>query len=100
MATLRIRGNLDRLHLISHNIDINGDSMKIDQADFRGGWVDVALGDTVPEDTTKKKSLWRIKIDKLSLEQTRFALHMPGDSMRINAQFDKATAASHASPFT
>ncbi len=92
IGDLRIRGNLDRLHLISYNIDINGDSMKIDQADFRGGWVDVALGDTVPEDTTKKKSLWRIKIDKLSLEQTRFALHMPGDSMRINAQFDKATA--------
>ena len=36
IGDLRIRGNLDRLHLISHNIDINGDSMKIDQADSWG----------------------------------------------------------------
>ncbi len=92
IGDLRIRGDLDRLHLVSHNIDLGGDSLHINRADIRGGWVDVALGDTIPKDTTKKKSPWRIKIGKLSLNKTHFSLHMPGDSMRIKARFDAAMA--------
>ena len=56
---------------------------------IEGGWVDIALGDTVPEDPHKKKPLWRINIDKLNLAKTDFRLHMPGDTMSVRANFNK-----------
>ena len=55
IGDLRIRGDIDRLHLISHNIDIKDEALKLNRADIRGGWLDIALGDTIPKDTTKKK---------------------------------------------
>lgn len=55
IGDLRIKGNLERLHLISHGIDLKGDSVRLNVAEIQGGWLDIALGDTVPEDTTKRK---------------------------------------------
>lgn len=92
IGDLRIKGNLERLHLVSHNIDIAGDSVKINIADIRGGWIDIALGDTTKQDSNKEKTLWKINIDKLNLSNTHFALHLPGDSMAVAAQFKQATA--------
>ena len=87
--TFRIRGDLQRLHLVSHGITSIGDSVRINKADIEGGWVDIALGDTVPEDPHKKKPLWRINIDNLNLAKTDFRLHMPGDTMSVRANFNK-----------
>lgn len=92
IGDLRIRGDIERLHLISHNIDIKDEALKLNRADIRGGWLDIALGDTIPKDTTKKKTLWKIKIDKINIDKTRFALHLPGDSLQLKAQFDKVEA--------
>ena len=92
IGDLRIKGDLERLHLISHGIDLKGDSVRLNVAEIQGGWLDIALGDTVPEDTTKEKTLWRINIDQLNLAKTDFRLHMPGDTMSVRANFDKATA--------
>ena len=89
IGDLRIRGDLQRLHLVSHGINLIGDSVRINKADIEGGWVDIALGDTVPEDPHKKKPLWRINIDKLNLAKTDFRLHMPGDTMSVRANFNK-----------
>lgn len=80
------------LHIHSHGISLNGDSANVDFTEIENGWVDVALGDTIPKDTTKKKTLWKINIGKVSLAQTDFRLHMPGDSMNIHADFHLAIA--------
>ena len=92
IGDLRIKANLEKLHIHSHGISLNGDSANVDFTEIENGWVDVALGDTIPKDTTKKKTLWKINIGKVSLAQTDFRLHMPGDSMNIHADFHLAIA--------
>ncbi|TXJ58910.1 hypothetical protein ETF27_10040 [Prevotella brunnea] len=92
IGDLRVRADLQRLHLVSHGIDLKGDSAKLNLAELQGGWIDIALGDTVPPDTTKEKTLWRINIDRLHLAQTDFRLHTPGDTLSLQAVFGKAEA--------
>ena len=92
IGDLRVRGDLQRLHIVSHAVNLVGDSIRVNKADIEGGWIDIALGDTVPDDPNKQKPLWRINIDKLNLTKTDFRLHMPGDTMSVRANFKKAMA--------
>ena len=92
IGDLQIRGNLERLHVVSHGIDLENSTALLNNADVQGGFLDIALNDTMPKDTTKKKTIWKINIDKLNLYRTNFRLHMPGDSMVIDANFHKAAA--------
>ena len=92
IGDLRIRGDVQRLHIVSHAVNLVGDSIRVNKADIEGGWIDIALGDTVPVDPNKPKPLWRINIDKLNLAKTDFRLHMPGDTMSVRANFKKAMA--------
>ena len=92
IGDLRIRGDLQRLHIVSHAVNLVGDSVRVNKADVEGGWIDVALGDTVPEDPHRQKPLWRINIDRLLLARTGFTLHLPGDTMSVHAHFTKAAA--------
>lgn len=92
IGDLRIKASLEKLHIHSHGINLSGESAHLDFAEIEGGFIDVALGDTVPEDTTKKKTLWKIDIGKVSLAETDFKLHMPGDSMVVHANFGLAVA--------
>lgn len=91
IGDLRIKGNLDKLHVHSHGINLKGDSANVDFAEIGKGWIDIALGDTMPKDTSSK-TLWKIKIGKVSLSQTAFGLHLPGDTMSVNADFHMAVA--------
>lgn len=92
IGDLRIKGELAKLHVHSHGINLSGDSAHVDFAEIENGFIDVALGDTVPEDTTKQKTLWKIDIGKISISKTNFTLHMPGDSMVVGAGFSSAVA--------
>lgn len=92
IGDLRIRGNVNRLHLVSHGVDLSKEAAKVNKAEVEGGWIDVALGDTVPEDPNKQPPLWTINIEQLNIAQTDFRLHLPGDTMSIRAQFGQATA--------
>ena len=92
IGDLRVRGDLQRLHVVSHAVNLVGDSIRVNKANIEGGWVDVALGDTIPIDPNKQKPLWRINIDKLNLAKINFRLHMPGDTMSVRANFKKAMA--------
>ncbi len=91
IGDLRIKCELEKLHIHSHGVNINNSYAKVDFVETEGGWIDVALGDTMPKDTSSK-ALWQIKIDKASLAKTRFRLHMPGDTMNVSASFDGAVA--------
>lgn len=86
----RVKGTLTQLHLESHGIDLLTDSVIINQANLKGGNLDIALGDTIPKDTTSTNPTWVIQLQKLNLDQTHFALHLPGDTMKVRANFNKA----------
>ena len=92
IGDLRIKGRLKKLHLVSHGINLKGDSLRVNVADIENGWLDIALGDTVPDDTSKQRPLWKITIGKLNISKTDFALHMPGDTMNIWARIGTASA--------
>lgn len=92
IGDLRIKADLERLHLVSHGVSLGEERAKVNVADIRGGYIDVALGDTMPKDTAKKEVLWKIDVDRLQLAHTDFRLHLPGDTMSVKAHFGEATA--------
>ena len=92
IGDLRIKADLERLHVQSHGVDLGRDSAMVNLAEVKGGYIDIALGDTMPKDTTKSEVLWKINVDKLTLTQTDFRLHLPGDTMSVSAHFGEATA--------
>ena len=89
IGDLRIQGNLEKLHVHCHGIDLKEDSAKVDFAEIESGGLDIALGDTVPPDTTKK-TLWTILLGKVSIKNTALKIHMPGDTMSVRADFHYA----------
>ena len=52
----------------------------------------VELSDTVPPDTTPSTNYWKMNIEKLKLKNTDLYLHMPGDTLQVNAYFGDAVA--------
>lgn len=88
----RIRGHVGRLYLESHGVDLSESLAKIDKAILENSKLDIALGDTVPADTAKKPTPWKIALEDFSVSKTDFSLHMPGDTMSIRAIFENAKA--------
>ena len=54
--------------------------------------VDVALADSVPEDTTETENLWKIYAKQLTIHNTQCTIHMPGDTTQIAASIGDAVA--------
>lgn len=94
IPSARIKGRLGRLYLQSHGIDISKESVRVNTAKIEQAQIDIALSDTVPPDTTESKADWKISIDKIDFSATDFTLHLPGDTMSIHTNMDKAVAKS------
>ncbi len=90
--TLRIKGQVGKLRLQAHGIDLGKEHVNIDKALLANAKVDIALSDTVPEDTTTSKNYWKIALEQLELCQTDFTLHLPGDTLSVKALFGSAQA--------
>lgn len=88
----KICGNIGRLYAKSDNVDLTSSLAHINKAILSDAQIDIALGDTVPPDTTPSKNFWKINADKLDISNTAFTLHMPGDSMRVAANMKRANA--------
>lgn len=90
--SLRVKGQVGQLRLQAHGIDLSKEHVNIDNAMLADAHIDLALSDTVPEDTTPSHNYWKIALHQLSLRQTEFTLHLPGDTLSVNASFGKAQA--------
>jgi len=88
----RIKGNVGKLRLIAHGIDLGKERVNVDDAILADASLSVELSDTVPPDTTPSTNYWKINIQKLKLKNTDFALHMPGDTLQVNAYLGDALA--------
>lgn len=86
-----VKGDIGQLNLKAHGIDLSAETVNIDDAVVSTANISVAMNDSVPEDTTTSENFWKINVGKLSLENTKVAISMPGDSMRIAAGFDNAS---------
>lgn len=87
----RVKGTIGRLSVKSHGIDLNTNEIRIDDAQITDAKVDVALSDTVPDDTTKTEVPWKIKVDNLNIERSDVQVTLPGDSLQMKAHLGKAT---------
>ena len=88
----RVKGTVGRLSLKSHGIDINRNFVKVNNADLIDARLNVELSDTVPPDTTPSQNFWKIYVSKLNISNTDVAVHMPGDTLQVQAYMGKTTA--------
>ena len=88
----RIKGDVGRLQLMAHGIDLGKEHVKVNDALISDARLSVELSDTVPPDTTPSTNYWKIHLQKLKLKNTDFTLHMPGDTLQVNAYFGDALA--------
>ena len=86
----RVKGTVGRLSLESHGIDWGRQTVKIDDAKLKDANVNVELSDTVPPDTSKTPTYWKINVEKLRVENTKAVVHMPGDTLQVEAYLGKA----------
>lgn len=88
----RVKGTIARMDLVSHCIDLGAEHVNIDKANLKNAVLDVALSDTVPKDTTKKSNFWKINVHRLNVEKTGLTVHMPGDTIQVQAYLGKSIA--------
>lgn len=92
IKSARVKGRIGSLTLQSHGIDLGRQTLRVDQARLADAAVDVALSDTVPEDTSKTPNYWKITLDHLDISKTGVTVHLPGDTLQIGAHLGKLTA--------
>lgn len=88
----RIKGDISKLRLKSHGINLKDETVRINEALLHGANVNIELSDTVPADTTESQTKWKIALDKLKITQTNVTVHMPGDTLQIAATLGKTEA--------
>ncbi len=88
----RVKGCIGRLYLKSHGIDLNKETIRINDAILAEANVSVELSDTVPPDTSTTKNNWKIVVDQLGLRNVGVTVHMPGDTLQITAHLRETKA--------
>ena len=88
----RIEGNVGHFDLKAHGIDLKKELVNINHALLSDATLSISLSDTVPPDTTSSETFWKIKLAQLKVKDTDFTLHMPGDTMSVNAYLGNSAA--------
>ena len=92
ISDLRVKGHIGELWLRSDGIDLDQGTATVNGARIADSKLDIALSDTAAVDTTTSETLWRINADSLTISRTDVAVHMPGDTLHINAHMGQAVA--------
>ena len=87
----RVKGPIGKLSVKSHGIDLKTNEIRIDDAQIADAKIDVALSDTVPDDTTKTEIPWKIHVDNLNVDRSDVKVTLPGDALQMQAHLGKAT---------
>ena len=88
----RIKGAIGRLFVASKGIDLDQQTVEVNGARIENARLDIAMNDSVPEDTTTSETLWKINVDSVVVCRSDIAFHMPGDTMSVNAHFGQLAA--------
>lgn len=92
ISDIRLQGEIGQLCLQAHGIDLKKDHVNIDKALLSDSRLDIALSDTVPPDSTPSQNLWKISLQQLQVKHTHLALHLPGDTLQVQASLENAEA--------
>lgn len=89
----RVKGTLSYVGIENTGtIDLGKEHIRLDKVSIREADIDVALSDTVPEDTTKSETFWKIELGELLVADSKAKVHLPGDTLQIEATMGKLQA--------
>jgi len=88
----RVKGSVGRLYMRSHGIDLGRESLHVNEASLSDTDVSIELSDTVPPDTSKSENFWKISVAKLDIQRTNVTVHMPGDTLQVEARIGSTEA--------
>ena len=74
------------------NIDLGKETVDLAKIYLADAHINVELSDTVPEDTTKSETFWKISAEELAIENSDATIHMPGDTLQFKAVLGKVSA--------
>ena len=92
ISDLRVKGRLQELWLSSKGIDLDQETVEVNGARLAEADLDIQLSDTAAVDTTTSENKWIINADSLSIHKTHLSLHMPGDTLHVDAYLGHAVA--------
>ncbi len=94
IADTRIKGRVGELKVEDPTVaDLKDEVLDVSRIKLKDSDVQVHLSDTAQEDTTQSDPLkWKIKVKQADVENTKFYMQAPGDSMRVAADLGKAEA--------
>lgn len=92
VPSARIKGCVGRLKVNPSKVGLSAEMVNLGPVVLSDANVDVALSDTVPEDTTQSENMWRIAFSKLSVKRSDVVVHMPGDTLQIGAHLGDVSA--------
>ena len=92
ISDVRIKGDFNELWLSSKGIDLSQETAEINGLRLKEAQLDINLTDTAAVDTTSTSVKWMINADSLSFNKSSLTLHLPGDTLNLKTNFDKAVA--------
>ena len=92
IETLAMDGSIGNLRIVADDIDLRKKKVNVTEASLDGCVLDMKLREAAEEDTTESKPLdWQIDVEKLNINQSKIALQLPNDAMRVNAAIRQAS---------
>lgn len=86
-----IQGEVGRFFINSHGIDLKKSDVIVNKVQLDNSNVRILLNDSTSEDTTTSGPvLWKIRLKKVGIDNTRLFLSLPGDTMQIDGQLHQA----------
>lgn len=92
IETLAMDGDIGNLRIVADDIDLRKKTVNVKEASLDGCVLDMKLREAAEEDTTESAPLdWQIDVEKLKINQSKIALQLPNDAMRVNAAIRQAS---------
>ena len=91
IKSLQIDGNIGNLKIVADDIDLKKKKVNVTNASLDGCVLDIKLREA-EEDTTESSPIdWQIDVEKVNIRQSKIALQLPNDAMRVNASIREAS---------
>lgn len=90
IPSTRIKGHVGYLDLKAHDINLGNELGNIDNVSLSDAVLSIELSDTVPPDTAPSENNWKIRLAEIKANNTDLTIHMPGDTMAVNAYLGDA----------
>ena len=92
IETLAMDGSIGNLRIVADDIDLRKKTVNVKEASLDGCVLDMKLREAAEEDTTESAPLdWQIDVEKFNINQSKIALQLPNDAMRVNAAIRQAS---------